>query len=584
MLILRVDQRHCGICMQKYFIGLLIMGLLITTYATLPRVDHAEANALFYFQHLTLLYYASVFVTIAVAIYWRRSFLGLFSAIVFGLLIFFTPSVMCVQPWFPDTYPFVAEAVYAQRNGHLGEFHYLSVNPVIGLFFAPLLMMTSIDPFMLVKIYPAFIAIFFSVALYLIGKKMGIAKGSLVIAPLLFFSIAWPNEFHFSRQSFSLVFYLISFFLTLHLISSKADRRVFALLVLQIVILTMSHPATPLIFIVNLVAIIIVSKIFQGSKLTKAHELTIFRVMMVSIVSWFLWNTFNPTGAIYSLEAIMQRFFVSLLESPTNPAGTARIFGGYTPIYRLTINIRLALTLVAFATASAFLLFLIRRFRACKASTFILGWFASNLLTAIPLLYAGLPYSSRPILFTIIAWAPLGALFYGIPDVAHNSWLAMRVRRIAKSAFIVGLILVPTLLMPAIKYGPLPFLYPTSKELANKYFLDLHLVGDETLVYLEYNIPWAYSYVRGESMIDMRETKVFLAYDVYVPGEGLNKSITDKASIWVTERLLTRDGFWINTPSMLDVAEDAVNELTEARHHKVYDSGGFESILKPTAR
>jgi len=191
-----------GFLMNKYFVAIIIAVLVIVTFVTLPQIDSVQPDVLFYLKNLTPLYFVSVVATVVVAIFYRRSVLGLFSVALLSLLVLWTPNVMMVQPWFLDSYPFTAEAVTVAQSGHLLDYHFLSMNPVVGLVMGPFLSITGISPLLLQKLYPAFLSVALVVFLYLIAKAAKLRKDAWVIAPLLFVSIAWPNEFHLSRQSF----------------------------------------------------------------------------------------------------------------------------------------------------------------------------------------------------------------------------------------------------------------------------------------------------------------------------------------------------------------------------------------------
>ena len=566
--------------MKKCFMGVFIVVLLLATFATLPRVDYVEPNVLFYFQHLTPLYYVCVLAAIVMAVYWRRSYLGMLSVIVLSLLILWTPSIMLVQPWFLDTYPFVAEAVYVVRNGHLGDFHYLSVNPALGLFFGPFLMITGISPLMLIKIYPGFLAIILAVLLYLVAEKMKIGKESLVVAPLLFVSIAWPNELHLCRQSFSLIFYLTSWFLILRLIFKKADRRTFGLLISQIFLLTMSHPASPIFFIANLAGVAILGQVLGRKDFRRKELRLIAYTLLISTFCWTLWNFLLPTGAIRTLTCMMRNLIESLSQRPSEVSGITKIFAEYTSIYGLVIDIRFTLTLTVFIIAILSSFALYRYFSTRKVLLILTGWLVSNMSSSILLLYAGLPFFARPALFTFIAWAPLGALAYKALVAKRKSGLHAKMKSVMRSVFLVAFIVLPLLLMPIIKYGPLPFLYSTSRELASKRFLDLHLGNSGILVYLEYNLPWGYSYILDEHA-PAHKTMSLTIGSFYLPGEGLDTSLIDQASLWITYRLVTRDAFYNYTPSMLHAVENVTLVLPETTHDKIYDSGWPEWILVP---
>lgn len=566
------------IYMKKFFMGVFIVALLIATFATLPRVDYIEPNVLFYLHHLTPLYYVCVFAAIAMAIYYRRNFLGLLSVIVLGLLILWTPSIMLVQPWFLDTYPFAAEAVYVVRNGYIGKLNHLSASPALGLTFGPFLMITGISPFMLQKIYPGLFAIIFAVLLYVTAKKMKIGNEASVVAPLLFISIAWPNELHFCRQSFSLIFYLTSWFLLLHLVFRKSDRRIFMLLVAQVFALTMSHPATPLFFVFNVATMATVAfldQMWQKIRRKARARAVVIRactqILLISASAWIFWNAFNPaTRALRDLTGIINNLVASLARNPSEVSGVTTIFANYSPIYGLAINIRFALTLAVFVSAILLPFVIYRYVQDRKLMVILTGWVISNMFTSVPLLYAGLGYFARPALFTFISWATSGALVYSV--LASKSEMYIKIKSLAKYVFLLVFIIVPLFFIPIIKYGPIPFLYPTSRELVHKEFLDLHWVSGRRLVYLEFNLPYGYSYI-------LHGIKELPRSTIYRHSEGLDSVLTSRKSLWITYRLCTRDAFRNYTPSMLYVVENLT--LYQTTYNKIYDSGWPESILIP---
>jgi hypothetical protein len=566
--------------MREHLASIFVVALLAATFATLPQVDYAEANVFFYLQHLTPLYYMTLIVSIAMAIYWRRSYLGLLSAIVLSLLILLTPSMMFVQPWFPDTYPFVSEAVYVMRNGHIGDFHYLSVSPSLGLLFGPFLVLTGISPFMLIKIYPGIIAVILTVLLYLIAKKIKIGKGSPVIAALLFVSIAWPNELHLCRQSFSLIFYIASWFLLLRLTFHGPDRRILALLVSQIILQVLSHPATPLFFIANLSTILILDYVLAGLRRKEFKSRpVILPTLLTSSFLWILWNSFTPTGAIRNLESIAGNLITSLFTTPTEVPGVARIFVGYTPIYRAIIDSRLVLTAAIFSSAVLFPLLMYRYLRDRNALVMLMGWVMSNMASSVLLLYAGLPYFARPALFAFMAWGPLGAIVYDILAKKRKSGIQRKIKSVAAGAFLVGFIIVPSLLMPLIKYSPLPFLYTTGRELTSKSFLNLHWSGNTEVIYFDaVYIANTYSWLFYGSNTSIRSVEI---YSIYSPNEGLDPNIVNRSALWVTYKPVTRDAFWNYNPSYLQVVENVTQLLPKTTHNKVYDSGWPECILLP---
>lgn len=564
--------------MKNYFLGVFIGVLLLLTYVTLPRVDYVEPNVFFYLEHLTPLYYLSLIASIVVAVFSKDRFIRIFSVVAFTLLIILTPSVMLVNPWHMDAYPFVSEAVYVERNGQLADFHYLSESPALGLVFGSFLLITGISPFLLMKIYPSLIVTILVLITYSIAEKMKIGKKSLVIAPLCLVAIMWPNAFHVSRQSFSLVYYLASWLFLSVLILQRKDRRISLLLGTQIVLMVMSHPATPVFFVANLIAVAIIGGILR--KLRAGEIKLITYTLLFCTFFWLLWNSLVATGeGIHVVNNIITNLFNSLLTSPAEVSGTSKIFSGYTSIYRSIIDVRLFLTLLV--SVSGFLLLLII-YRYCeslkkkRASVMLMGWILSNLFSSVPLMYGGLPYFYRPVLFTFISFAPLGGLIYETVKVKSLNMKGLKsakMKKIMKSIFVVIFILTPSFLAPIIKYAPLPFLYPTTRELSTITFMNLHLAGADVTI-LEVTTPWGYSYLCGLNETNYR----LVGKDLFSNG-SLNPRVTGTPLV-VTYRLVIRDAFWSYEPSMLQIVEN-VTRTFPGTHNKVYDSGWPDWILMP---
>lgn len=571
---------RCVITKRMLF-GFFIVSLLIVTFFVQPRVDTIEPDVFFYLQNLSPLYFVCVLASIIMAFYWRNNLLGLLSVIVLNLLILLTPSVMFVQPWFLDTYPFVSEAVYVMNTGSISDFHYLSVNPVLGLFFGPFLMITGISPLMLIKVYPMLIAIFFPIIFYLICEKLNIGKENLILAPLLFISIAWPNELHFCRQSFSLIFYLTSWFLMLRLMFVGKNRGIFVILLSQIFLLTISHPSTPLFFISNLVAIYAggwILKKFRQNDFTWGYNVLFPRILLISGIFWLLWNSLFSTETIYILVDIIRTAVESFSVFSTQVPGIVEIFADYTPIYGLIINTRLALTLAVAICGVLFSAITYRYVKDNRVSIILMGWINSFMIITFIFVYAGLPYFARPALFVFIAWAPIGALTYKIVSRNKTKIWNVNVKKVIHCSFVIVFIILPSLLLPLIKYGSAPFLYSSSNELASYRFLDLHVTNDGILIYFENNLPYGYSYITDGYLRDDGSRSLTFS-QVYSLNEGLNYNLVNTGTLWLTSRLATRDAFYNYDPSLQSIIENVTFMLPTGSHNKIYDAGQLNCIL-----
>jgi hypothetical protein len=464
----------------------------------------------------------------------------------------------------------------------LANFHYLSTNPVVGLVFGSFMAITGIPPTTLQKVYTAFLAVILVVFIYLIAKAAKIKREGWVIAPLLFIAIAWPNEFDLSRQSFSLVYYVACWFLLLYLIFRKADRRVFALLVLQIILVVMAHPATPVFLMANLLLVVVLALLSHN---LQAKQLGIIvAALAVLSFSWFLWNLFVSPMGIVSIDSMGKTLMSSLEENPTEISGLAKLSAGgstqlasYTLIYHFLINIKLIVTAVIFCSAIFFLLVTYKRHMEHGSWIILTGWTISSMSSAVLILYNGLAYFDRPALFSFFPWAILGASVFGMLNEKKGRLMQARARakKAAKYVFLVVFIILPLFLMPVLKYDSLPILYPSSQELAEKCFYALYQNQTYQVAYFEYDGAYEISYIRYGIMEPAGS-----GAGLIVPGEGLNTTVAANLVLWISSRITMRDAFYNYTPSWHDIVENL--SRCDITHNKVYDGGWSQWILTPT--
>jgi len=563
---------------KNFLIGISLAVLFSFVCVSLPQVDSAEADVYFYFKHLpTLIYYAVLILSITTAFVSKSVYLRAFSIFIFAFLIVSPPDVMLANSWLTDTYPFASEAVYVVRNGRIGEFHYLSENPSLGLFLGSFLMATGIDAFLLMKIYQTLIVSILVAIMCLMSKYLGINGGESYLMPMFFLAIMWPNVFHLSRQSFGLIFYFSSWLFLVELVLHRYDRRIFLLLSTQIFLMVVSHPATPIYFVANVMMIAIVGSVFKVFK-RKDMKTFVYGAAFCTAF-WFLWNSVTDLNNIQIFRNIFVKLYNSLMEEPQHVSGVSRIFSGYTTTYSLLIDVRLVLTIAVFA-CSIFLPLIVyvhcRNPNTRKILVILAGWNLSNLLSAVPLLYAGLPYFDRPVLFSFISWAPIGELLYQV--LKRSSPAYSKLRKVAKMVFVIFLIVVPSMLIPIIKYSPLPFLHPPTRELSAIFFADVYSREKYTL--LEFTAPWGYSYIRGLGVENITGRYVLSGYE-FSDGK-LNFSRINSQAIVLTYRLICRDAFMDYNPSMLQVVKNITD--SNAFQEKIYDSGWPYWMITFTSR
>jgi hypothetical protein len=548
----------------KYLLVTITIILFLCTIVTMPRIDSAEPNVFFYLQNLPPLYYVCLFFSLSVALFFKRGTVSLIAAIIFGLLLLWTPSIMIVQLWPMDTFPFLREAVYVTRTGYAST-DVLGETPGLGLFVGSFISLTDIDPFLVAKLYPAFFTVIFVTFLYSIGKELGLEKVP-VLVPLLSVAVMWPNEIHLSRQCFSLIFYVAALFLFLRLMK-KRDRRILPLLFFTILLLVISHPVSSIFFMTSLGAIIVLGLVLRKLQ-SKDYRLMISTTFFTA-VSWIVWNAYclQTSKGLDVLVQLSQSFMTAILKNPTEVSGMSRILSGYTSIYSAIINLRLGLTVFIGLSAIVFSAIIYWYSKNKKNVTLTVSWLAPGAVSAILLLYVGLPFMARPALFFFISWAPLGAWVY-------NRLNQKRLKKL-KIIFVSVFIILPALLLPIIKYAPLPFTFATSQELAAVTFTDIYYNGSN-YIYLEASPPYSYTYIA----YNFRNASKTLTFDSwYLPEEGVSQKLIFEHPTLVIYRVITRDAFWEYNPSMSDVVTNLT--LCDETLNKVYDSGYPYSFFIP---
>ncbi len=551
--------------LKRYLLAIVVVVLYLITLLTLPSVDYVEPDIFFYFKNLPLTYHLATIASIIIALFGKQRITKILSACVLSLLLIWTPSLMLVQPWHLDSYPFVAQAVYVAKNGHLGDFHYLLDSPALGLTFAPYLLITGINPLTLLKIYPFLCAIFLVLLVYSIARNLKMENRASIAAVFLS-SVLWPFIFHFSRWSFSLAYYLISLSLLCRLVFKGADRRFLVLLIIQMIFLVLSHPATPLYFIFNVACIFFLGKFL---KIFSSREYRLFTsILAISSIAWLLWNIVGThPDVVYLLRDVINTVVTSILGG-TEVAGIERIDAARTPSYGFVIDSRLIMMLFVAAT-SLLMPFLIRHAKK-RTALFLIGWLWSNLLTLIPIFFVGLSWFQKPIFFSYVSWAIVAAtlVFQEAPRSKRSK---------AINSILIAFIFVAAAIIPFTKYGPLPLAYPTTRELVSKEFLDLHRVDDMTFVYF---VEPAYFHAYISYGIRLEAKSIYI-FDIYESNQGLNRSIINMSPLWITSRILVYDVVRGYSPSLQAVIENATQLYPTTTHNKVYDCGWPEYILIP---
>lgn len=149
-----------------------------------------------------------------------------------------------------------------------------------------------------------------------------------------------------------------------------------------------------------------------------------------------------------------------------------------------------------------------------------------------------------------------------------------KIYKILRMSFLIGFVILPGLILSVVKFSALPYLYPSSTELAANVFLYDHQPKNMSVVYLENNRPWMYPYILE------RTTNYYMPVIMLNSVGGTVIAVLGSKTLLVTDRLITRDAFNLYDPTMYQLIRN-VSEFTKTTHNKVYDAGGFNWVLQP---
>lgn len=563
---------------RDYTIFLIILMLTAVTFLTMPRIDHAKGDVLFYAKSLSLLYFVSVIGSFVFAIICKREFLSLFSTILFGFLIIYTPLVLFVQLWFPDIYFYLSESLALANEGHFGAVGHSAESPGVSLMSGSYLLITNVDSIVFAKIYQGMLITTAALLLYSIAKRFNVSNPSF--APLIFFSIVWQDELHFCRLSYSLIFYLAFLLLCIRkpMRTNRNSSRgnILASLVL-IPALVLSHPATPMFLLLNLITAMLLLRIFIGP--IRYYLTEIFGKTILLAVTWVSWHmTREEGGALSTLTTFGQTVVQSLRGGPQLQSAEMKLSGfTYTTEYYFVIRLHLIHWMIIFSLALS--VFLVYHFRHNITGLLLAACLLSSQSTAVIFYYGGLAFFSRPSLFTYIVFAPIAAITFRF--FLHARRDAHPQAHLARKTFaILGLFLIlfvsfSAFSIPVLKYSDTPFLYlPTSEHTALKFAIK-NLPTNMSLVSTSYNTPGGFYSLMINASGGQRGDITYHDWRFVVGTEEI-----DRAAVLVLESCSTRDAFFETNPTY-DSLLTKLTSYLRANHSKVYDANGNVSLFMP---
>src|SRR6266566_5082712 len=201
----------------------------LVTAATV-RIPELPPDAFFYVHQLPSIYWLGLISTFALFALRglvknrARTFLEISALLLLAMYLFALPSFVYQDPRFLDTYQHEGNALALLGSGGWfnGPVWYVYQFPGAYVFFAQLTAIAGIDPFQLMKYYPAGISLVLAFLIYVTARSYG--RNYAAISTAFILSGFW-FQLHLSPQSLELIPYFGVLFLLLKIIEEPDRRR-----------------------------------------------------------------------------------------------------------------------------------------------------------------------------------------------------------------------------------------------------------------------------------------------------------------------------------------------------------------------
>jgi len=556
-----LNFKRVGVKLFRISIPILIaLFLTLITFLLIPVIDVIQLEnvwqyPLFYASSLPLIYYLAVIYSSLLALFCRNDYGKLVSLLCVAFLVELTPSLMLVNPWLPDQYPYLAEPVYLIRNSHIAPVHCLHEVPGLGLTFSQLMLVTNLGAYMVSKIYPVLTVLMLVLPTFLMSREL---CGNGAIAPLLFLAInsAQINTFH----RFSLFFMLFSLALFLVWRRHGGHKPVHSILyIIVFSAATLAYPGSIIIPSLLLLAPIIwlilrkVQASFLSRRLKQSFPESIptYRLGLISLIIFLSWGIIVALNSFTDIVQLVYNAFVELAspEDPLRILTPQHGFSGAIPTITFLYILRVRMVLAIALQGLGFLSFI----------PVLLGREKRGGL--IHVLYL-------PLLMSYLLYLPTSAnQYYTVRVVLYATFLASlcvatiwhpKQNQIVKMVIIVftvaGLILIPI-----TRYASIPYLHPTTQELNAASFVHQFYISNRPIYYTEYP-PYIRVIVGKDPSWEF--TQYFL----------ISEDSFNTTSILMSKRYIARDGYYLFLKPA-NITFNHVAETLSLTHNTVYVNG-----------
>jgi len=556
---------------EKVFVSLAIifttLSLSLTPIVDKIQLENIKLYPFFYAMTLPPIYYIAIMYSAILALLCRKDYCKLFSVLCVAFLVEVTPSLMLVNPWVLDQYPYLAEPAWLVKNAYIAPIHYLAEVPGLGLMFSQLMLATGLDPFMLSKVFSLISTIIIVLLAFLLSK--GLCENGALI-PLLFLSVNSDQINTFHRSSY---FFILFLMIVLSLWNKTAKKTMSYSIVVTFFAAVFTYPGSLIIPLVILVLPILLKfihsmqNVMHMKQVEKAEEpnaqdnFSFLYVLGVSFICMFLaWYMYVLEGDLASIVRDVSKALTEL----TDPFVllTPHSTFGYVPTAPLFTNIlraRMLLTLIMLSLGLLDPIYIIFRKRP---ESLMSTMYLSLLVVLSPFIFTNLNQ-------WFVEHFDKFVLFLAATSIA-NLWRLKQ--NTYTKAVAVALIIIGIVFVPINRYTSIPYLHPTTQELKVSYFIHCYYVEGGYVYYTEYppltliqilinkNPRWELSFME--------------------PEEWLEGKVTKSAGYVLSYRMLARDAYYLYPVSRQNLLTILVNTLKES-HNLIYCNDYYIKIFIP---
>lgn len=445
-------------------LGTVAISFWFLTAATV-RIGELPPDAFFYISQMPPVYWLGLVSTFALfalrsLVKGRaRTVLEISALFLLSMYLFALPSLIYQDPRFLDTYQHEGNALALLGSGGWfnGPVWYVYQFPGAYVFFAQLTAVAGIDPFQLMKYYPTGISLVIAFLVYATVRSYSRSYAAISTAFIL--SGLW-FQLHLSPQSLELIPYFGILFVLLKIIEDPSRRRLWSIIAMGVTpVLVLSHPETPLVLTVGIVAFFVLKPLLTPGRIMaiRSSFSTIGPFFLVLSVVTAAWWSLIAAGALGTVESILNGALSIGISGLSH--GAPAVPSTPAPSYRITVLLQQAISASVWLLGLSLLL-MIRKFRLSEF--FLAGLFLAAISTIPVALFANADVLQRAYLFALF---PEGLLLASLLE--RRDVLKIRGSSLIPVAGkgLLLIVIIFSILIPVTHYGGDSFDYLTQTSL-----------------------------------------------------------------------------------------------------------------------